>query len=100
MVVPELTLAGGVKSKPLITPTCWLGKVLMTKLPAPVTVKSPTLPSHVKLVPGSSLKVKYTRVVCPAMRLVELARPVTVGATVSMLRLGEVPAVPKLPAVS
>ena len=66
----------------------------------PVTTTSPLLPSHAKLSPGSSLKVKVTVAVSPALRALSSLLRVSVGARVSMVMPGVVPAPPVLPAAS
>ena len=49
---------------------------------------------------GASLKVKVMVAVCPAIRLLTSLVMDSVGAKVSMLMLGVVPAPPLLPAAS
>ena len=49
----------------------------------PVTSKSPTLPSHVKELPGSSLKVKVMIAVCAAFKVPVSEEIATVGRVVS-----------------
>ena len=66
----------------------------------PVTVMSPAVPSHTKLLPGFSENVKVILAVSPALSVVTLLVIMTLGAKVSMLIEGEVPAAPLLPAAS
>jgi hypothetical protein len=66
----------------------------------PKTVKSPAVPFQTKLVPGSSENIKVMTAVWPALSAATLEVMVTVGARVSIVIEGEVPAEPVLPAVS
>ena len=50
----------------------------------PVTTTSPAVPSHAKLVPGSSLKVKVRVALSPALSVGVLLVMARVGASVSM----------------
>ena len=72
----------------------------------PLPLKAPSVPPEViisvptKLVPGSSLNVKVIVAVSPAFRALALLVIATVGASVSMVTVGVVPALPLLPAGS
>ena len=78
-----------VRPVPLIAP----------KVP-PETVKSPTVPSQAKLVPGSSENVKVIFAVWPIFSVATFEVIATVGASVSIVIVGEAPAEPVLPAAS
>ena len=78
-----------VRPVPLITP----------KVP-PETARSPVVPFQAKLVPGSSEKVKVMVAVSPTFSAATLDVIATVGARVSIVIDGEVPAAPVLPAAS
>ena len=78
-----------VRPEPLIAP----------KAP-PETVRSPAVPFHAKLVPGSSENVNVMVAVSPTFKVVISEVMVTVGASVSIVIEGEVPAAPVLPATS
>ena len=78
-----------VKPVPLITP----------KVP-PETVRSPVVPFHTKLVPGSSENVNVMVAVSPIFNAATFEVIATVGARVSIVIEGEVPAAPVLPAES
>ena len=73
---------------------------LMAPKDPPETVRSPAVPFQVKLVPGSSEKVKVMVAVSPTFSAVIFDVIATVGARVSMVIEGEVPAAPVLPAAS
>ena len=66
----------------------------------PEMVRSPVVPFQAKLVPGSSEKVKVMVAVSPTLSVATLDVIATVGARVSMVIDGEVPADPVLPAES
>ena len=66
----------------------------------PETVRSPTVPFQAKLVPGSSENVKVMAAVSPTFRVVTSEVMVMVGASVSIVIEGEVPADPVLPNAS
>ena len=93
--MPEARLAVGVKVAVRVKPV----PLIAPKVP-PVTTTSPVVPFHANVLPGSSLKVKVMVAVWPALTAVTLLVIASVGATVSMLILGVVPAPPLLPAVS
>ena len=65
-----------------------------------VTTTSPLVPFHVKVLPGSSLKVKVIVAVSPAFSALLLLVMAIVGAMVSIAMLGVAPAPPELPAAS
>ena len=78
LTLPLPKLAVGVNTAVRVKPVPLIGP----KVP-PVTSTSPALPSHAKLVPGSSEKVNVMLAVSPALRVAtSLAMP-TVGAVVS-----------------
>ena len=66
----------------------------------PEMVRSPVVPFQAKLVPGSSEKVKVMVAVSPAFSVATLEVIATLGASVSIVMEGEVPAEPVLPAES
>ena len=66
----------------------------------PEIVRSPAVPFQAKLVPGSSEKVKVIVAVSPTFSVATLDVIATVGARVSIVIEGEVPAAPVLPAAS
>ena len=66
----------------------------------PVTTTSPVVPSQEKELPGSSEKVKVMVAVSPLFRVDTLLVIVRVGAWVSKVRDGVLPAPPLLPARS
>src|SRR4051812_5807136 len=66
----------------------------------PATTTSPDEPSQMKLEPGSSLKVKVMAAVSPIFNCDTSLVIASVGARVSMLMAGLVPAPPTLPATS
>ena len=88
-------LAVGVKTAVLVRPV----PLIAPKSP-PETVTSPATPSHAKLVPGSSEKVKVMVAVSPTFSVATFDAIATVGARVSMVMEGDVPADPVLPAES
>ena len=73
--------------------------LIALKVP-PDTVKSPADPFQAKLVPGSSENVKVIAAVSPTFSAATLDVIATVGARVSIVIEGEVPASPVLPAAS
>ena len=91
LAVPEARLAVGVKVAPRVRPL-----PLMAPRVPPVVVTSPAA----KLLPGSSLKVKVMAALWPALTAATSLVIASVGASVSMLMAGVVPAPPMLPAVS
>jgi len=95
LALPEARLAVGVKVAVRVNPV----PLMAPKVP-PLTTTSPALPSHVKVEPGASLKVKVMVAVSPALSALTLLVMASVGASVSMLMLGVVPAPPVLPAAS
>ena len=88
-------LAVGVKVAERVRPE----PLIVPKEP-PETVRSPVVPSQVKLVPGSSEKVNVMVAVSPTFSVATFEVIATVGATVSMVIEGEVLAEPALPAAS
>jgi hypothetical protein len=88
-------LAFGVKIAVLDSPV-----PLMAPKEPPETVRSPAVPFQVKLVPGSSEKVNVIAAVSPTFRAAKSEVIVTVGASVSIVIEGDVPAEPVLPAAS
>ena len=66
----------------------------------PEMVRSPVVPFQAKLVPGSSEKVKVIVAVSPTFSVATLEVIAIVGASVSIVIEGEVPADPMLPATS
>ena len=92
---PVDKLGVGVKTAVRVRPV----PLIVAKVP-PETVKSPAVPFHAKLVPGSSEKVKVMVAVSPTFSAATLDVITTVGATVSIVMEGEVPAAPVLPAAS
>ena len=93
--VPLARLAVGVNTAVRVRPV----PLIAPKEP-PVTTRSPELPSQAKLVPGFSEKVNVMLAVSPALSAATLLAILTVGNRVSMLMLGERPALPVLPALS
>ena len=63
----------------------------------PEIVRSPAVPSHAKLAPGSSEKVKIMVAVSPTFRAAISEVIVTVGASVSIVIEGDEPAEPVFP---
>ena len=88
-------LAVGVNIPVLVSPV----PLIALKVP-PEIVRSPTVPFQTKLVPGSSEKVKVMVAVSPTFSVATLDVIATVGANVSIVMVGEVPAEPVLPAAS
>ena len=93
--MPILTSVVGVKIADRLKPV-----PLMAPKEPPKTVKSPAVPFQTKLVPGSSENIKVMTAVWPALSAATLEVMVTVGARVSIVIEGEVPAEPVLPAAS
>ena len=87
--------AVGVKTAVRIRPD----PVIAPNVP-PKTVRSPEVPFQAKLVPGSSENVNVMVAVSPTLSAGTFEVIATVGATVSMVIEGEVPAAPVLPAAS
>ena len=92
---PLFWLAVGVKVAVRVSPV----PLMAPKVP-PEIVRSPAVPFHAKLVPGSSEKVNVMVAVSPTFSVDTLDEMVTVGARVSIVMEGEVPAAPVLPAAS
>ena len=90
-----LLLAVGVYKAVRVNPV----PLMAPKVP-PEKFRSPVVPFQLKLVPGSSLKVKVMVAVSPALKVVFEVVTATEGATVSTLITGVMPAVPLLPAKS
>ncbi len=88
-------LAVGVNIPVLVSPV----PLIALKVP-PEMVRSPPVPFQAKLVPGSSEKVKVMVAVSPTFSVATLDVIATVGANVSIVMVGEVPAEPVLPAAS
>ena len=88
-------LAVGVKTALRVRPV----PLMALKVP-PEIVRSPAVPFHVKLVPGSSENVNVMVAVSPTFKVVISEVMLTVGASVSIVIEGEVPVEPVLPAVS
>ena len=88
-------LAVGVNVPVLVSPV----PLIALKVP-PEMVRSPVVPFQAKLVPGSSEKVKVMVAVSPAFSVATLEVIATLGASVSIVMDGEVPAEPVLPAES
>ena len=88
-------LAVGVKTAVRLRPV----PLMAPKVP-PETVRSPVVPFQVKLAPGSSENVKVIFAVWPIFSVATLDVIATVGASVSIVIEGEVPAEPVLPAAS
>ena len=98
LAVPEARLAVGVKVALRVRPL----PLMAPKVP-PLTTTSPLLPSQVKVVPGSSLKVKVMVAVWPAKSCDLSLLMVSVGATVSMawlLKLAKLVLTTALPKLS
>jgi hypothetical protein len=95
LAAPLDKLAVGVKTAVRVRPV----PLIALKVP-PETVRSPVDPSHPKLVPGSSEKVKVMVAVSPTFSVATFDAIATVGARVSMVMEGDVPADPVLPAES
>ena len=88
-------LAIGVKVAVRVSPV----PLIAPRVP-PEMVRSPVVPFQAKLVPGSSEKVKEIVAVSPTFSVATLEVIATVGASVSIVIEGEVPAEPVLPAAS
>ena len=88
-------LAVGVKTAVRESPV----PLIAPKVP-PEMVRSPVVPFQAKLVPGSSENVNVMVAVSPTFSVATLDVIATVGARVSMVIDGEVPADPVLPAES
>ena len=88
-------LAVGVKTAVRVSPV----PLIALKVP-PETVRSPAVPFQTKLVPGSSEKVNVIAAVSPTFSVATFDAIATVGASVSMVMEGDVPADPVLPAES
>jgi hypothetical protein len=67
---------------------------LMALSVPPERIKSPAIPSQLKLDPGSSENVNVISAVSPDFKVVTLEEIVTVGDRVSMVMEDEVPAEP------
>jgi hypothetical protein len=78
-------LAVGVKTALRVSPV----PLIAPRVP-PETVRSPVVPFHAKLVPGSSEKVKVIVAVSPTFSVVTLDVIATFGARVSIVIEGEV----------
>ena len=88
-------LAVGVKVAVRVRPV----PLIALKVP-PEIVRSPAVPFQVKLVPGSSENVNVIVAVWPTFSAATFDVIETVGASVSIVIEGEVPAAPVLPAAS
>jgi len=88
-------LAVGVKTAVRVSPV----PLIALKVP-PEMVRSPVVPFQAKLVPGSSENVKVMVAVSPTFNVDTLDVIAIVGASVSIVMEGEVPAEPVLPAAS
>jgi hypothetical protein len=88
-------LADGVKIAVRVSPV----PLIAPKVP-PETVRSPLVPFQAKLVPGSSENVKVMVAVSPTFSVATLDVIATLGASVSIVIEGVVPAEPVLPAAS
>ena len=95
LVEPLDKLAVGVKSAVRVSPV----PLIAPRVP-PEMVRSPVVPFQAKLVPGSSEKVKVMFAVSPTFSAATFEVIATVGASVSIVIEGEVPADPVLPAAS
>ena len=94
LALPEARLAVGVKVAVRVRPL----PLISLSVP-PVTAMSPAVPSHAKLVAGSSLKVKVMVAVSPILSVSLLLVIASVGARVSRL-MARVAAALVLPAAS
>ncbi len=92
---PLAKLAVGVNVAVRVSPV----PLIAPRVP-PEIVRSPVVPFQAKLVPGSSEKVKVMVAVSPTFSVATLDVIATVGANVSIVMEGEVPAEPVLPAAS
>jgi len=88
-------LAVGVKTAVRVRPV----PLMVAKVP-PETMRSPTVPFQAKLVPGSSEKVNVMSAVSPTFSAAIFEVIATVGASVSIVIEGVVPAEPMFPEVS
>ena len=93
--VPPLVLADGVKVAERVSPVPLMGESV-----PPETTTSPVVPFQEKVVSGSSEKVKVMVAVSPLFKVDTLLVIVRVGARVSKVRDGVLPAPPLLPARS
>ena len=93
--VPALVLADGEKVAVRVSPVPEMGESV-----PPVTTTSPVVPFQEKELPGSSEKVKVMVAVSPLFKVDTLLVIVRVGAWVSKVRDGVLPAPPLLPAGS
>ncbi len=85
----------GVKTAVRVSPV----PLIAPRVP-PEMVRSPVVPFQAKLEPGSSEKVKVMFAVSPTFSAATFEVIATVGASVSIVIEGEVPADPVLPAAS
>jgi hypothetical protein len=92
---PLERLAVGVKVAVLVSPV----PLIAPSVP-PEMVRSPVVPFQAKLVPGSSENVKVMFAVSPTFSAATLDVIATVGASVSIVIEGEIPADPVFPAAS
>jgi hypothetical protein len=92
---PLFWLVVGVKIAVRVSPV----PLIAPRVP-PDMVRSPVVPFHVKLVPGSSENVKVMFAVSPTFSAATLDVIATVGASVSIVIEGEIPADPVFPAAS
>ena len=95
LALPLAKLAVGVKTAVRFKPV----PLIAPSVP-PVTTTSPVLPFQLKLEPGFSLKLKVMVAVSPALSADLSLVMLKVGARVSMLIEGVVPAAPTLPTAS
>ena len=95
LAAPLDKLAVGVKTAVRVRPV----PLIALKVP-PETVRSPVDPFQAKLAPGSSENVNVMVAVSPTLSADTFEVIATVGATVSIVIEGEVPAAPVLPAAS
>jgi hypothetical protein len=87
--------AVGVNVPVLVSPV----PLIALKVP-PEIVRSPVVPFQAKLVPGSSENVKVIAALSPTFSAARFDVIATVGASVSIVIEGEVPAEPVFPAAS
>ena len=95
MLAVAVELGVGVKVAVRVRPE----PVMAERVP-PVTERSPVVPSQEKELSGSSEKVKVMVAVSPLFKVEALLVMARVGAWVSKVRDGVVPAPPLLPAAS
>ncbi len=95
LALPLAKFAEGVKIAVRVRPV----PLIALSVP-PETTRSPAVSFQVKLLLGSSEKVKVMAAVSPAFKAVTSEEMVTDGERVSMVMEGEVPAEPVLPAES